>query len=183
MVMALHLPVKLEGWHGWHGSHAWSELACKVSFHAAPAAAAAEAEEAELVHQQEQLYREGDKEILEDIAADEGQAEGPLQEMPEAMPPPPPPEEPPQAAFEDLASALKEEAPRAGLVISLPAGSGVPSSASRAAATERLTGLLGKLQDAADVLGASKGSSCGAALAFAGPPRLPPSKTRAATFL
>ncbi|CAE7921046.1 sec31, partial [Symbiodinium sp. KB8] len=169
------------GWHRWHGSP-WSELSCKASFHAAPAAAA-EAEEAELVHQQEQLYREGDKEILEDIAAEEEQA-APLQEAPEAMPPPPPPEEPPQAAFEDLARALKEEAPRAGLVISLPAGSGVPSTASQAAATERLTGLLGKLQDAADVLGASKGSSCGAALALARPPRLSrPSRTRAATFL
>ncbi|OLP77333.1 Protein transport protein SEC31 [Symbiodinium microadriaticum] len=62
MVMALRLPVKLEGWHRWHGSP-WSELSCKASFHAAPAAAA-EAEEAELVHQQEQLYREGDKVVV-----------------------------------------------------------------------------------------------------------------------
>ena len=97
------------------------------------------------VHQQEQLYREGDKvglkerffcweepsaeEILEDIAADEEQAEGPLQdggappqslaqcsapcgresqEMPEAMPPPPPPEELPEAQGTQSASARSE---------------------------------------------------------------------------
>ncbi|CAJ1355094.1 unnamed protein product, partial [Effrenium voratum] len=126
------------------------------------AAAAADAKEFDaLAKEQDTLSREGDKEIMEDIEDDfAGDAEPPEEEP---LPPPMPEEEEDTSApFEELADSMTE-APKQGLVISLPSGSGIPAPPEREAQVmDRLTTVVGKLQEAASTL--EGGKSAGAFL-------------------
>ncbi|CAL1129890.1 unnamed protein product [Cladocopium goreaui] len=130
-------------------------VAFEAKGHAPDAKAAAELDE--LAKQQDFLGRETDEELLEDIQDAEQEDAQPIEEP---LPPPPEPVEEPSEPFDELADSMTE-APKAGLVISLPSGSGIPGPPEREAQVmDRLTTVVGKLQDAANTLegGPSAGS-------------------------
>ena len=137
-----------------------------VAFEAPKAPGPKEAAEIdELAKQQDFLGHESDEEILQDIQ--DADAEQQAAEPEEPLPPPPPPleEEEPPEPFDELADSMTE-APKAGLVISLPSGSGIPTPPEREAQVmDRLTTVVGKLQGAANTL--EGGSAAGSFLQVA----------------